>query len=154
MAMRSQQRDQLDINHVARRHMAPAGLRMQRGVSSLDATYNAFGTAKGQSLSAMPVDVSIRNRFRHESPPAEKVGSPTSATMSPSDFLPKTSREDRALAKGSVGGTFAAASSDGKGAFMRPSWQQINPDYRTDWVSSSSNRKVSGESFFAFLLCT
>ena len=132
-SMNAQPRDLLQMNH-AHRHVAPAGIRKQRGVSSLDVGYHSFGTSNGQLLSEMPAAKAVRNAYHYESPTADKLQSPTSAVLSPSDLLPRAAREDRTLTSSGVGGSAGAVGGERKAPFAQPSWQQINPAYRTDWV--------------------
>ena len=113
ISMNAQPRDLLELNH-AGRLVPPAGLRKQRGVSSLEMGYSSFGTANGRLMSEMPNTARIRESYHYE-PGAG--ASPTSSIMSPKDFADK-------------------AESPGQGTgstFVRPSWQKINTDYRTNW---------------------
>jgi hypothetical protein len=87
--------------------------RGQRSGSSLDIAYK--GILGSQTL----------QQFE-----GRDVQSPTSAAMSPTDFLPKAPREDRPhWDRGGQQG-------DSKRTFVKPSWMQVNPDYRTNWVRS------------------
>jgi len=65
VSMGLQPHDLLQMNRAAR-HLAPAGLQMKRGVSSIDVN-NSFGTASGQLLSELPVDAGIRQNFHYSS---------------------------------------------------------------------------------------
>ena len=60
-----QPQDLLQMNHAARQ-LAPAGLQMKRGVSSIDVN-NSFGTANRQLLSELPVDAGVRQNFHYSS---------------------------------------------------------------------------------------
>jgi len=120
----------------AARHLAPAGLQMKRGVSSIDVN-NSFGTASGQLLSELPVDAGIRQNFHYSSaqgPSPGKVSSPTSVVVSAQDVVPKALREERGMDYSAHGRGLGASGGQTKEGFVRPSWQQINPDYRTDWT--------------------
>ncbi len=131
--MNAQPKDLLKLNH-ADRHVAPAGMRQQRGVSSLDVGYHSFGTANGQLLSEMPTAKAVRNAYHYESPTNEKAQSPTSSIVTASELLPRAAREDRTRA--------AAVGGEKKYTYAQPSWLQIDPAYRTNWVRSTSTSTV------------
>ena len=133
-SMNAQPKDLLKLNH-ADRHVAPAGMRQQRGVSSLDVGYHSFGTANGQLLSEMPTAKAVRTAYHYESPNDDKVQSPTSTVVTASELLPRAAREDRTRA-GAIGG-------EKKCAYPQPSWLQIDPAYRTNWVRSTSTSTVT-----------
>ena len=90
--------------------------RGQRSKSSLDIAYK--GILGSQTLP------------QFEGIPGRDVQSPTSAAMSPTDFLPKVPLEDRPL------WDRVGQQGDSKRTFVKPSWMQVNPDYRTNWVRS------------------
>jgi hypothetical protein len=132
-SMNAQPKDLLKLNH-ADRHVAPAGMRQQRGVSSLDVGYHSFGTANGQLLSEMPTAKAVRTAYHYESPTNEKAQSPTSSIVTASELLPRAAREDRTRA--------AAVGGEKKYTYAQPSWLQIDPAYRTNWVRSTSTSTV------------
>ena len=125
ISMNAQPRDLLELNH-AGRLVPPAGLRKQRGVSSLEMGYSSFGTANGRLMSEMPNTARIRESYHYE--PAEST-SPTSSIMSPKDF--PDNPESPGQGKGST--------------FVRPSWQKINADYRTNWNVTRDRYNLSGK---------
>ena len=63
-----------------------------------------------------------------------QVSSPTSDVVSAQDMVPTAPREERGMDYSARGRGLGASGGQTKEGFVRPSWQQINPDYRTDWV--------------------
>lgn len=120
ISMGRQPMDLLQINH-ASRLVPPAGLRSQRRVSSLDVGLS-FGTANGRLMSEMPNTLRIREAYHYEPAPSSATASPTSSIISPGDF-----------GKGAEAAESHRNNGLGKGEFVRPSWQKINADYRTNW---------------------